>query len=87
MYLMLQEPQPDDYVVATGQSYSLEDLVHQAFSCVGLNWQDHVVTDPSLLRPTDLAVSKANPGKANEKLSWQAKYKMPAVVRMMVEAY
>jgi len=87
MYLMLQEPQPDDYVIATGHSYSLEDLVHQAFSCVGLNWRDHVVTDPSLLRPTDLAVSKANPGKANEKLRWKAKYKMPEVVRMMVEAY
>lgn len=87
MYLMLQEPQPDDYVVATGHSYSLEDLVHQAFSCVGLNWQDHVVSDPSLLRPTDLAVGKANPNKVKEKLGWQAKYKMPEVIKMMVEAY
>ncbi len=87
MYLMLQESEPDDYVVATGQSYSLEDLVHEAFKCVGLNWQDHVVSDPSLLRPTDLAVSKANPSKAKEKLSWRAKYKMPEVIRMMVEAY
>ena len=87
MYLMLQESEPDDYVVAIGQSYSLEDLVHDAFKCVGLNWQDHVVSDPSLLRPTDLAVGKANPDKAKEKLGWQAKYKMPEVIRMMVEAY
>ncbi|VEP15555.1 GDP-mannose 4,6-dehydratase [Hyella patelloides LEGE 07179] len=87
MYLMLQQEQADDYVVATGHSYSLEELVAQAFNCVGLNWQDHVVTDDSLLRPTDLAVSKANPTKAKEKLGWSANYKMPDVIRMMVEAY
>ncbi len=87
MYLMLQQDMADDYVVATGQSYSLEELVAQAFNCVGLNWQDHVITDPSLLRPTDLAVSKGNPSKAKAKLGWEAKYKMPEVVKMMVEAY
>ncbi len=87
MYLMLQQDRPDDYVIATGKSYSLEEFVIEAFSCLGLNWQDHVVTDNSLLRPTDLAVSKGNPNKAKEKLGWQAKFKMPDVVRMMVEAY
>ena len=86
MYLMLQQDRPDDYVVATGQSYALEDFVAEAFKCVGLNWQDHVVTDKSLLRPTDLAFSKANPTKAKEKLGWQARYKMPDVIQMMVEA-
>lgn len=87
MYLMLQQDQPDDYVIATGQSYALEEFVIDAFHAAGLNWQDHVVTDNSLLRPTDLAVSKGNPSKAKEKLGWQAQYKMPDVVRMMVEAY
>ena len=87
MYLMLQQDQPDDYVIATGQSYALKEFVIEAFHCAGLNWQDHVVTDNSLLRPTDLAVSKGNPHKAKEKLGWQAQYKMPDVVRMMVEAY
>ena len=87
MYLMLQQDQPDDFVIATGQSYSLEEFVIEAFHCLGLNWQDCVVTDNSLLRPTDLAVSKGNPTKAKEKLGWQAKYKMPDVVKMMVEAY
>ena len=87
MYLMLQQDQPDDYVIATGQSYSLEEFVIKAFHCVGLNWQDYVVTDNSLLRPTDLAVSKGNPSKAKEKLGWQAQYKMPDVVKMMVEAF
>jgi GDPmannose 4,6-dehydratase len=87
MHLMLQQQEPDDYVIATGQSYSLQDLVIEAFNCVGLNWQDFVVSDSSLLRPTELAVSKGNPAKAKSKLGWQAKYKMQDVVKMMVEAY
>lgn len=87
MYLMLQQSQPDDYVIATGVSSSLEEFVAEAFNCVGLNWRDHVVTDANLLRPTDLAISQGNPAKAKEKLGWQAKYKMPDVVRMMVEAF
>ncbi|GAB4539239.1 MAG: GDP-mannose 4,6-dehydratase [Pleurocapsa sp.] len=87
MYLMLQQEQPDDYVVATGQSYSLEEFVAETFKCVGLDWKDRVTTDYSLLRPTDLAVSKANPQKAQEKLGWSAKYRMPDIVRMMVEAF
>ncbi len=87
MYLMLQQEQPDDYVIATGASYSLEEFVAEAFNCVGLDWQDYVVTDANLLRPTDLAVSKGNPTKAREQLGWQARYKMPDIVRMMVEAY
>ncbi len=86
MYLILQQEQPDDYVVATGHSYSLAELVATAFSCVGLDWQDFVVTDSTLLRPTDLAVSKGNPNKAKEKLGWEAQYKMPDVIKMMIEA-
>ena len=86
MYLMLQQEQADDYVIATGSSFSLQEFVVEAFKCVGLNWQDHVVTDDSLLRPTDLAVSKSDPSKAARVLNWQAKYVMHDVVRMMVEA-
>ncbi len=86
MYLMLQQDQPDDYAIATGSSYKLEEFVAAAFDCLGLNWQDHVVTDASLLRPTDLAISRGNPAKAREQLGWQAQYKMPDVVRLMVEA-
>ncbi|PSB39914.1 GDP-mannose 4,6-dehydratase, partial [filamentous cyanobacterium Phorm 46] len=51
-----------------------------------LDWQEHLVTDASLYRPTEIAVGRGNPGKAKEKLGWEAKYKMPDVVRMMVEA-
>lgn len=86
MYLMLQHQEPGDYVIATGESRKLEDFVAAAFACLGLDWQEHVVTDASLLRPTDLAISKGNPAKANLKLGWQAQSKMNEVVQMMVEA-
>ena len=86
MHLMLQQEQADDYVIATGSSFSLQEFAIEAFKCVGLNWQDHVVTDDSLLRPTDLALSKSNPSKAARVLNWRAKYVMQDVVRMMVEA-
>lgn len=84
MYLMLQQEQPDDYVIATGESCKLEQFVAEAFACVGLNWQNHVVSDQSLLRPTDLAISRGNPAKAKNKLGWQAQYKMSDIVKMMV---
>ena len=85
MYLMLQQEQPDDYVIATGESYSLEEFVAEAFACVGLDWREYLVTDASLLRLTDIAVGRANPAKSREKLGWEAKYKMQDVVRMMLE--
>jgi len=88
MYLMLQQQQPDDYVIATGQSCKLEDFVAAAFSCAGLDWREHVVIDASLFRPTDIAISRGNPAKARKKLGWQAQYKMTDsdVVRMMLQA-
>jgi GDPmannose 4,6-dehydratase len=86
MYLMLQQEQPADYVIATGESYSLQDFVATAFAAVDLNWQEHVVVDEGLLRPTDLVLGKANPGKAQQELGWQAKYQMPDVVQMMMSA-
>ncbi len=86
MYLMLQQEQPDDYVIATGESSSLEEFVAAAFASVNLDWHHHVVIDNSLLRPTDLAVGRGNPVKAKDKLGWQAKFKMKQVVQMMVEA-
>ena len=86
MYLMLQQEKPIDYVIATGESYSLADFVAQAFQCVGLDWEDHVVTDESLYRPTDIAWGGGNPKLAEEKLGWRAKYKMSDVVRIMVKS-
>ncbi|NET35083.1 MAG: GDP-mannose 4,6-dehydratase [Cyanothece sp. SIO1E1] len=86
MYLMLQQDQPDDYVIATGESHRLQDFVAKTFACVGLDWQEHVATDASLLRPTDLVISRGNPAKAREKLGWEARHKIGDLVQKMVEA-
>ncbi|MTJ22655.1 GDP-mannose 4,6-dehydratase [Dolichospermum sp. UHCC 0352] len=86
MYLMLQQSQPDDYVIATGESTSLEDFVAAAFLSLNLDWHDHVVVDSNLFRPTDLAVGRGNPSKAKNQLGWEARYKMQDVVKMMVDA-
>lgn len=86
MWLMLQQEKPDDFVVATGESHSLEEFVEAAFSTVRLNWRDHVVLDKALLRPTDIATGRGNPAKALAKLGWQARHRMYDVVRMITEA-
>jgi len=86
MWLMLRQEKPDDYVIATGESHSLEEFVDAAFSSVHLNWRDHVVLDKALLRPTDLATGRGNPAKALAKLGWQAKHRMREVVQMITEA-
>jgi GDPmannose 4,6-dehydratase len=84
MYLMLQQDQPDDYVIATGTSQKLADFVASAFAEFNLDWEEHVITDKSLLRPTDIALGKGNPSKAKQKLGWQAQYQMQDIVRMML---
>ena len=83
---MLQQERPDDYVIATGSSDSLEEFLAAAFEAVGLHWRDHVKVDEALLRPTDISVSRANPSKALEILGWHAKLKMRDVAGAMVEA-
>ena len=85
MWQMLQQEQPEDYVIATGESHSLEEFVEAAFSCAGLDWQKYVVPDPALLRPADISFGRANPARARERLGWQAQYRMRDVVRLMVE--
>ena len=85
MWLMLQQDNPDDYIIATGESNRLEDFVEAVFSTLGLNWKDHVITDRELFRPTDILRAMANPEKAEQKLCWKAKYKMRDVALMMVE--
>lgn len=86
MRRILQQDKPDDFVIATGETNRLEDFVAEAFRLVGLDWRKHVETDPALLRPTDLAVGRANPAKARATLGWAAKYRMRDVVREMVAA-
>lgn len=86
MYLMLQQEQAKDYVIATGQSCSLEEFVATTFQYFNLNWRDHVVVDKNFYRPTDIEIGKANPKKARKELGWEATYKMPQVVQMMINA-
>lgn len=83
MWRILQQETPEDYLVATGETHTLEEFVAEAFNCVGLDWHDHVVADPSLLRPSEIMISRANPEKTLQKLGWKAHYKMKDVVRMM----
>lgn len=86
MHRMLQLEQLEDFVIATGMTSSLEDFVTQVFSAVGLDWRKHVVCDPKLTRPSEIAVGRADTTHASQKLGWTARYKMPDVARMMVEA-
>jgi len=86
MWLMLQQKSPDDYIIATGESHSLEEFVCAAFKKVGLNFTDYVISDSALYRPTDITMSAGNPIKALEKLGWKAKKNMSDVVSMMIDA-
>ena len=83
---MLQQERAEDYVIATGETRPLQDFVAQAFACVGLDWQEHVVSDKALLRPTDLQKGWGNPEKAKRNLGWEATNRMDDVGRRMGEA-
>lgn len=87
MWRMLQQPSPQDFVIATGETHTLEEFVNESFTSLGLNWGDHVEHAGELLRPTDLLVSRADPTKARHQLGWTAKYKMGDVVRGMLAAF
>jgi GDPmannose 4,6-dehydratase len=86
MWLMLQQDQPEDFVIATGQSNTLEEFTACAFASLDLDWRKYVVSDPSLFRPADITVSRGNSGRARTKLGWLAQHKMQDVVKMMVAA-
>lgn len=86
MWRILQHPEPEDFVIATGESQSLERFVELAFREAGLDWRDHVEIDPALYRPADLDVGRADPGRAARMLGWTARHRLPEVVRMMIAA-
>jgi len=86
MWRILQQPKADDFVVATGSTYSLADFTAAAFGELGLDWHDHMELDNELQRPSDILCSKGNAGKAYAELGWKPSYTMPDVVRMMVQA-
>lgn len=86
MWRMLQADDPDDFVLATGQAYTVRDFVEAAFSHAGLDWQDHVRFDERYLRPTEVDALIGDASKAKEKLGWVAKVHAPELARIMVEA-
>jgi GDPmannose 4,6-dehydratase len=86
MWRMLQKDEPCDYVIATGQSHSLNDFCRAAFAEVDLNMENHVVSNAQFIRPSEVSVSLANPALAADKLEWTAKTDMMGVVRNLIEA-
>lgn len=84
MWRMLQLPVAEDFIIATGESFTLRDFVAAAFAAAGLEWQAHVLESAALHRPSDILRSRANPDKARRLLGWEAKYGMRDVVRMML---
>jgi len=84
MWSVLQQDIPEDYIIATGQTSSLQDFVELTFNSLNLNWQDHVIQNPELMRPTDLLISRADPSKSFRKLGWQAKSGLKEVVEAML---
>ena len=83
MWMMLQTPTADDYVIATGASFSLEQFVEKAFESYGLDWKKYVQADKSFFRPLDINISKADPSKAMVQLGWQAKTTLDQVIGKM----
>jgi GDPmannose 4,6-dehydratase len=86
MWMMLQQPEPDDYVIATGESHTVREFVELAFSLVGLDWKDYVVFDPRYLRPTEVDHLLGDASKAKTKLGWTPKVQFRDLIRIMLES-
>ena len=86
MWLMLQQERPEDFVIATGKTFSLKDFVNSAFAACGLDWKEHVELAEEFIRPADVLISSADPNKAKLKLGWEARVSMPQVVEKMINA-
>ena len=86
MWLMLQQDRPDDYVIATGETHSVRELVETAFACVELDWRKYVVQDPALIRPAEVDLLVGDAAKARRQLGWRPQVSFPQLVRLMVES-
>jgi len=86
MWLMLQQDQPDDYVIATGRTTTVRDMCQLAFSHVDLNYEDHLIIDPQLYRPAEVDLLLGNPAKATRQLGWKPTTSLESLIAMMVDA-
>jgi GDPmannose 4,6-dehydratase len=86
MWLMLQQDEPDDYVIATGETHTVREFVELAFDHVGLDWEKYVVIDEKFFRPAEVDLLVGDASKAHEKLGWKPKTTFEELVRLMVEA-
>jgi len=86
MWLMLQQPEPDDYVIATGQTHSIREMCEAAFGCKGLDWEDYVVQDPRFMRPAEVDLLIGDASKAREALGWEPTVSFEEMVATMVES-
>jgi len=86
MWLMLQQPTPDDYVIATGETHTVREVCEVAFGRVGLPWKEHVVVDPTLVRPAEVDLLQGDASKAHRALGWRPKVSFRALIETMVDA-
>jgi GDPmannose 4,6-dehydratase len=86
MWMMLQQDEPDDYVVATGETHSVRELCQVAFDCAGLNWEDYVVIDEKFYRPAEVDLLIGDASKAHAKLGWEPSVSFKELIELMVEA-
>ena len=86
MWLMLQQDEPDDFVIATGETWSVKQLVETAFGAVDLNWEDYVVIDEKFMRPAEVDLLVGDPAKAKEKLGWEPETSFQQMIEMMVKS-
>src|SRR5262249_54607926 len=86
MWLILQQPEPDDFVIATGEAHSVREFLEVAFRHVGLHWEQYVAIDPNYYRPTEVDLMLGDASKAKKKLGWKPKTSFQELVRLMVDA-
>lgn len=86
MWLMLQQDKPDDYVISTGETHSVRELVDVAFAAVGLKWEDYVVIDPKFIRPAEVELLLGDSSKAQRNLGWKPEVSFEQLIQMMVQA-
>jgi GDPmannose 4,6-dehydratase len=86
MHLMMQQPEPDDYVIGTGETHQIKECAQLAFERVGLNWEDYVRSDAQFMRPAEVDILIADPSKAERKLGWKPEVSFNQLIEMMVDA-